>query len=98
MKDVYSFLIINMDNKNPWSIVSKQQVYDNAWISVDHYDVINPSGNPGIYGVVHFKLSSIGIIPVDSHGNIYLVGQWRFLLIGGVGRYRLVVEKLVRIR
>jgi len=42
--------------------------------------VINPSGNPGIYGKVHFKNRAIGVIPLDDDMNTYLVGQYRFPL------------------
>jgi len=55
-------------------------VYDNKWINVTEYQVINPSGNPGIYGKVHFKNRAIGVIPLDAEMNTYLVGQYRFVL------------------
>ena len=40
---------------NPWKISSEKEVYDNSWIKLTAYEVLNPSGNPGIYGKVHFK-------------------------------------------
>ena len=54
--------------------------YDNPWIQVRHNEVLDPSGAPGIYGVVHFKHLAIGIIPIDEEGHIWLVGQYRFPL------------------
>ena len=66
--------------ENPWQIVSENQVYDNPWIGLTEYQVINPSGNPGIYGKVHFKNIAIGVIPLDAEMNTYLVGQYRFAL------------------
>ncbi|RYZ97722.1 MAG: NUDIX hydrolase [Sphingobacteriaceae bacterium] len=66
--------------ENPWQIISQQEEYDNPWINVTEYQVINPSGNPGIYGKVHFKNIAIGIIPLDADMNTYLVGQYRFPL------------------
>ena len=66
--------------ENPWQITSEKKVYDNPWISVTEYQVINPSGNPGIYGKVHFKNFAIGIIPLDEYMNTWLVGQYRFAL------------------
>ncbi|WP_214072000.1 NUDIX hydrolase [Mucilaginibacter sp. dw_454] len=66
--------------ENPWKIKSEQQVYDNPWINLTEYQVINPSGNPGIYGKVHFKNRAIGIVPLDADLNTYLVGQYRFTL------------------
>jgi 8-oxo-dGTP pyrophosphatase MutT (NUDIX family) len=63
---------------NPWQIASQKEVYDNPWINLTEYQVINPSGNPGIYGKVHFKNFAIGILPLDDDMNTYLVGQYRF--------------------
>jgi ADP-ribose pyrophosphatase len=65
---------------NPWQIIDEQEVYNNNWITVTHYIVINPSGGKGIYGKVHMKNIAIGIIPLDEKMNTYLVGQYRFPL------------------
>ena len=69
-----------MSEKNPWQIISKKNVYDNKWINVTEYDVINPNGGKGIYGKVHFKNIAIGIIVLDDELNTYLVGQYRFAI------------------
>lgn len=66
--------------KNPWKTNHSKVVYENPWIQVTHCDVINPSGRPGIYGVVHFKNTAIGVIPLDENYNTWLVGQYRFAL------------------
>ena len=66
--------------ENPWQITAEKPVYDNPWINLTEYQVINPSGNPGIYGKVHYKNYAIGIIPLDEELNTYLVGQYRFAL------------------
>jgi 8-oxo-dGTP pyrophosphatase MutT (NUDIX family) len=47
---------------------------------VEHHKVINPAGNPGIYGKVHYKNTAISIVAVDSEGYTYLVGQYRYTL------------------
>lgn len=65
---------------NPWKITSESAIYDNPWIKVTEYQVLNPSGNPGIYGKVHFKNLAIGVLALDSELNTYLVGQYRFPL------------------
>lgn len=70
-----------MDEKyNPWKIAGERNIYDNPWINITEFDVINPSGSKGIYGKVHFKNLAIGIIPLDEDLNTYLVGQFRFTL------------------
>ena len=68
------------EQKNPWTVLKQKEIYDNPWIKVTEYDVINPSGGKGIYGKVHFKNLAIGIIPLDDEMNTYLVGQYRFTL------------------
>jgi len=66
--------------ENPWRITAEKIVYNNPWIGVTEYQVVNPSGNPGIYGKVHFKGFAMGIVPLDEDMNTYLVGQYRFVL------------------
>jgi 8-oxo-dGTP pyrophosphatase MutT (NUDIX family) len=66
--------------ENPWKTVSEKEVYSNPWISLTEYQVINPSGNPGIYGKVHYKGFAVGVLPLDDEMNTYLVGQYRFAL------------------
>jgi len=68
------------EQKNPWQILSAKQVYDNKWINLTEYDVINPGGGKGIYGKVHFKNVAIGIVVLDVDLNTWLVGQYRFTL------------------
>ena len=68
-----------MEN-NPWQTKSKKEIYNNPWIRVEEHQVLNPAGNPGIYGKVHFKNKALGIIPIDSDGNTWLVGQYRYPL------------------
>ena len=68
------------DRHNPWQITDQKQIYDNPWIQVTEYKVINPGGGKGIYGKVHFKNHAIGIVPLDAEGNTWLVGQYRFPL------------------
>ena len=66
--------------ETPWKITSEKVIYDNPWINLTEYQVINPSGNPGIYGKIHYKNFAIGILPLDDELNTYLVGQFRFVL------------------
>jgi ADP-ribose pyrophosphatase len=69
--------------RNPWRVKSSKVVYDNPWIRVKEHKVIHPSGEGGIYGVVHFKNIAIGVLPIDEDENVWMVGQYRFPL----GRY-----------
>jgi 8-oxo-dGTP pyrophosphatase MutT (NUDIX family) len=66
------------DFSNPWKTVGRRPVYENPWIAVREDRVIRPDGQPGIYGVVHFKNLAVGVLPVDDRGRVWLVGQYRY--------------------
>ena len=64
--------------RNPWKTKSNEIRYKNNWITVEHHEVVNPSGNDGIYGVIRFNNTAIGIVPIDEEGNTWIVGQYRY--------------------
>jgi 8-oxo-dGTP pyrophosphatase MutT (NUDIX family) len=66
--------------RNPWTRRSRRVVYDNPWITVQHDEVTRPDGQPGIYGLVHFKNRAIGVVARDAEGRVVLVGQHRYPL------------------
>lgn len=66
-------------DKNPWTILASNPIYENPWIAVTEHKVLNPAGNPGIYGTVHFKNQAVGVVPYED-GYIWMVGQYRFPL------------------
>lgn len=68
------------DYPNPWQTTKSEKIYDSPWIKLTKHDVINPSGNPGTYSVVHFKNIAIGIIVLDEEKNTWIVGQYRYPL------------------
>ena len=65
---------------NPWQTLDSKVVYKNPWIEVQEDRIINPSGNPGIYGKVSFKNLAVAIIPLDEQHNTWIVGQYRYTL------------------
>lgn len=67
-------------SKNPWKTQSIQTIYENPWIRLEEHQVLNPAGNPGIYGKVHFKNRAMAIVPVDAEGFTWLIGQYRYTL------------------
>jgi 8-oxo-dGTP pyrophosphatase MutT (NUDIX family) len=68
------------EQHNPWTIVAEKKIYENPWIKITEFDVINPSGGKGIYGTVHFQGMAIGALVLDENLNTYLIGQYRFPL------------------
>jgi 8-oxo-dGTP pyrophosphatase MutT (NUDIX family) len=66
--------------QNPWKTLTRKTAYENPWIKVEHREVLNPAGNPGIYGVVHFKNIAVGVLPLDENNHTWLVGQYRYTL------------------
>ena len=69
-----------MKEENPWKTLGAKSQYDNNWINVTEYQVINPAGNEGIYGKVHFKNIAIGVLPLDETYHTWLIGQYRYVL------------------
>lgn len=66
--------------KNPWTTLTRNKVYESPWIEVEHHDVLNPAGNPGTYSVVKFNKLAIGVVPLDAENNTWIVGQYRYPL------------------
>lgn len=65
-------------DRGPWKIKSATAIYDNPWLKVDEFQVISPTGNPGIYGLISFKNLAIAVMPLAENGDTWLVGQYRF--------------------
>jgi 8-oxo-dGTP pyrophosphatase MutT (NUDIX family) len=63
-----------------WKTKTSSVVYENPWLKVSHEEVITPKGTDGIYGVVHFKNTAIGVVPIDEDANTWLVKQSRYTL------------------
>ncbi|GAB5555975.1 MAG: hypothetical protein SchgKO_01880 [Schleiferiaceae bacterium] len=63
-----------------WKRKKREIKYENPWIKIYHDEVVNPNGGEGIYGVVDFQNTAIGVIPIDENGNTWLVGQHRYPL------------------
>jgi 8-oxo-dGTP pyrophosphatase MutT (NUDIX family) len=64
----------------PWTRRSRRVAYENPWVTVWHDEVDRPDGSPGIYGVVHFENSAVGVVVVDDEDRVLLVGQHRYTL------------------
>lgn len=65
---------------NPWVRHTRSTAYENKFIEVYHDDVTQPNGEPGYYGVVHFRNRAIGIVALDELDRVLLVGQFRYPL------------------
>jgi 8-oxo-dGTP pyrophosphatase MutT (NUDIX family) len=68
-----------MPTINPWKLLHRKPIYENPWIRLDEDQVRNPAGGTSMYGRIHFKNQAIGIIPLDTEGNTWLVGQYRYV-------------------
>jgi 8-oxo-dGTP pyrophosphatase MutT (NUDIX family) len=64
----------------PWIRRSRRPAYGNAWITVWDDEVTRPDGGPGVYGVVHFANLAAGVVILDEHDRVLLVGQHRYPL------------------
>jgi 8-oxo-dGTP pyrophosphatase MutT (NUDIX family) len=66
--------------RNPWTTLGSRPIYENPWIAVREDRVLRPDGQPGIYGVVHFRHLAIGVVALHADGDAVLVGQHRYPL------------------
>lgn len=69
-----------VQQRGPWQCHARHTAYENAWLSVSHEEVTTPAGTAGIYGVVHFKHTAVGVVALDTTQQITLVGQFRYPL------------------
>jgi 8-oxo-dGTP pyrophosphatase MutT (NUDIX family) len=67
-------------SRNPWTRLSRRTAYQNPWIVVYDDQVLRPDGKPGVYGVVHYRNRAIGVVALDEHDRVLLVGQYRYPL------------------
>jgi 8-oxo-dGTP pyrophosphatase MutT (NUDIX family) len=65
---------------NPWQTRGSREIYVNPWIRVREDQVVRADGQSGIYGVVEFQNYALGIVPISSECDTWLVGQWRYPL------------------
>lgn len=63
-----------------WKTLKSKVVFDNPWISVLEDHVINPGGGENQYGHVQFKNSAVAVVPLDTKGYTWIVGQDRYTL------------------
>jgi len=68
------------DRVGPWERLGRRIAYENAWIAVYDDEVLQPDGEPGVYGVVHPKFLAVGVVALDADGSVLLVGQHRYTL------------------
>ena len=62
----------------PWRRLGRRVGYQNPWITIWHDDVTRPDGEPGVYGIVHFENSAVGVVAIDEQDRVVLVGQHRY--------------------
>lgn len=71
---------ISGSKRGPWTVRAQRRVYENPWIEVTEYDVLQPDGSPGLYGVMQPKFIAVGVVALFENGDTLLVGQHRFAL------------------
>ncbi len=62
--------------RNPWKRLSRRVAYENPWIRVFDDQVLRPDGQPGIYGVVHYRNRAVGVVALDAQDRVLLVYSW----------------------
>ena len=68
-----------MRDHGPWKIKSTHCRFENTFLTLIEDEVIQPDGVPGAYATVTIK-PGVSVLPLDTHGNVYLVSQFRYAL------------------
>ncbi|WP_417492770.1 NUDIX domain-containing protein [Maricaulis sp.] len=66
--------------RGPWTVHDERTVFESPWMQVREFEVTQPDGKPGVYGVMSPRNLALAILPVHADGTITLVGQHRFPL------------------
>ncbi len=67
-------------DRRGWQRHERRRIFGNPWFEVFEDRVTNPGGGQNDYGHVRFLNRAVGIIPVDTDGYTWLVGQERYTL------------------
>lgn len=73
-------------DKSKWTTHSSKIDYQNKWFKVEKAEVTKPNGEKGEYYTV-INPPAVFIIPQDTDGGIYLIGQFRY----AIGAYSLEI-------
>jgi ADP-ribose pyrophosphatase len=63
----------------PWLIKKSISKYKNPWIEVIEDQVVNPSGQDTIFGVVKMK-PGLSVLALDDANNVYLTREFHYAL------------------
>ncbi|MGA2079886.1 MAG: NUDIX hydrolase [Holophaga sp.] len=67
-------------NANPYTVLSRREVYDSPWIRVREDRFRHRRGAEGRYAVCGFRRAGCGVVALDELDRVVLVGQWRYPL------------------
>ncbi len=67
----------NLGKFGPWTIVQRNEVYRDAWMTVQMDNVLRPDGVPGTYSTVRIK-PGVCVIPVAEDGTCYLTKEFHY--------------------
>jgi ADP-ribose pyrophosphatase len=61
----------------PWTILNRNEVYRDPWMTVRMDNVLRPDGVPGTYSTVQIK-PGVCVIPVAEDGTCYLTKEFHY--------------------
>jgi 8-oxo-dGTP pyrophosphatase MutT (NUDIX family) len=65
--------------KNPYKILSSRTVYKNPWIEVKEEEVISPSNEKKVFGIVD-NGQGVQIVAVNDKNEVYLIREYYYVL------------------
>lgn len=67
------------DRDDEWTVLDRQILYQNPWITVREDQVLQPDGKESAWGVVEMK-PGVSVLPVDHDETVYLVRVYRYTI------------------
>lgn len=61
----------------PWTILTRQEMYRDPWVSLVKDDVIRPDGKPGTYCVVKLK-PGVTVLALDEQDRVHLTREFHY--------------------
>ena len=68
------------EHPDPYTVTDRKMIYDSPWIRLREDRFRHRKGADGRYAVCGFHRTACGVLALDDHDRVVLVGQWRYPL------------------
>ncbi|MCL1892847.1 MAG: NUDIX hydrolase [Holophagaceae bacterium] len=65
------------EHPDPYQVTSSELLFDSPWIRLREDKYVHRNGHRGNYAICGFRQTACGVLALDEHDRVVLVGQWR---------------------